>query len=542
MRWFRNLSVAKKFLFLSLLVAVCFIGTLGLSSWWMRSLAESFKTFVDRDQGIAFALSEMYAQGLQSEQATRNVLLNPADEKAVKNYQKALDDFDTAYAAALKLADGPLKNDLEKISPAWREGDALKKNIQSLARAGKAPEALDMLIKQETPKWRECKDLILGVSSKVKTEMAAARKEIDSFTDSVRLKSIVLMAGSLAVIVGLMLFFGTSMRCAVGGILERLKDIAEGDGDLTRRIEVTSSDEIGKLGETFNQFIEKLHRTISKVASGTRQVAEASRQFYEASGQMASGSEELTAQAATVATASEEMATTSSDIAKNCTIAAENAQKANSSAQDGGAVINQTVDGMRLIAERVKESAKTIEGLGVRSDQIGAIVSTIEDIADQTNLLALNAAIEAARAGEQGRGFAVVADEVRALAERTAKATREISEMIAAVQRETNNAVTFMDEGVSEVEKRSGDAARSGDVLRQIITEITEVSTQVAQIATAAEEQTATTDEISNNVHQMTQVVLQSAENAHRSAEAANRLSDVARELEREVGQFRLAS
>jgi methyl-accepting chemotaxis protein len=188
----------------------------------------------------------------------------------------------------------------------------------------------------------------------------------------------------------------------------------------------------------------------------------------------------------------------------------------------------------------VQESARTVESLGARSDQIGAIIGTIEDIADQTNLLALNAAIEAARAGEQGRGFAVVADEVRALAERTTRATREIGEMIKAIQGETRDAVAAMEQGVSQVEAGTIEAARSGEALRDILEQVNSVAMQVNQIATAAEEQTATTGEIASNMQQITEVVQQTSCGAQESATAAAQLNNNAGELQRLVQQFRL--
>jgi methyl-accepting chemotaxis protein len=235
--------------------------------------------------------------------------------------------------------------------------------------------------------------------------------------------------------------------------------------------------------------------------------------------------EEVAVQSATVATAGEEMSATSGDIAHNCQMAAEGAQRATQAASDGAGVVERTVAVMGQIALKVQESAKTVESLGAKSDQIGAIIGTIEDIADQTNLLALNAAIEAANAGEQGRGFAVVADEVRALAERTTRATKEIGEMIKTIQRETISAVTAMAQGVKQVETGTVEAAKSGLALQDILAQINDVAMQVNQIATAAEEQTATTNEISNNMHQITDVVHQTFEGANESATAAKQLN-----------------
>jgi methyl-accepting chemotaxis protein len=202
--------------------------------------------------------------------------------------------------------------------------------------------------------------------------------------------------------------------------------------------------------------------------------------------------------------------------------------------------VQDTIAGMVKIAERVKNSARTVENLGERSEQIGQIIGTIEDIADQTNLLALNAAIEAARAGEQGRGFAVVADEVRALAERTSRATREIGEMIKGIQAETKIAVRVMEEGVAEVEKGATSSEQSGKALDMILKQISEVTMQINQIATAAEEQTATTSEITMNVQQVTEVVHQTARGANETATAAAQLSSNAEMLQQMVRKFRL--
>jgi methyl-accepting chemotaxis protein len=234
------------------------------------------------------------------------------------------------------------------------------------------------------------------------------------------------------------------------------------------------------------------------------------------------------------------MAATSNDIAHNCLSAAENSNRASETAQSGAEVVRQTTDGMERIARRVMDAAKTVEDLGTRSEQIGQIIGTIEDIADQTNLLALNAAIEAARAGEQGRGFAVVADEVRALAERTTRATREIGDMIKAIQKETKGAVSAIEEGVAEVERGTEYSVRLGQSLEQILCQINDVTTQVNQIATAAEEQTATTGEIATNIQQVTDVVHQTARSATETAAAASQLSSEADHLQKLVGQFKL--
>ncbi|MDD2900298.1 MAG: methyl-accepting chemotaxis protein [Desulfuromonadaceae bacterium] len=351
---------------------------------------------------------------------------------------------------------------------------------------------------------------------------------------------VLLIAISLVVIMAL--FVGTLIANSISrplqSVFATLKEVA--DGNLTSRSAITSKDEMGMLAHEVNSTAEKLSTVISMVASNSEQVASAAAELHSTAGEMAVGAEEMAAQAGTVATASEEMSATSGDIAQHCHNAASEALHASHTAQTGATVVENTVLVMERISTRVKNTAKTVESLGARSDQIGEIVGTIEDIADQTNLLALNAAIEAARAGEQGRGFAVVADEVRALAERTTRATKEISAMIKAIQYETKSAVGAMEEGVQEVENGTAEAAKSGTALQEILEQINSVNMQVSQIATAAEEQTATTSEISSNIQQINEVVQHTAHGAHESVAAANQLSLLAEELQQLVGQFRL--
>lgn len=343
---------------------------------------------------------------------------------------------------------------------------------------------------------------------------------------------------SLVVTIVLSLMINRIIMAPIRSTVEVIESMAR--GDLTRRIDVHSSDEIGNMARHMNGFIDSLHGTIRSFANNALELASSSTELSNTSEQMAQGAEQVANQSTAVATAGEEMTATSRDISQNCQMAAESSMAAMAAAKTGSAVVGQTVLVMSKISERVQLTAKTIEGLGTRSDQIGAIIGTIEDIADQTNLLALNAAIEAARAGEQGRGFAVVADEVRALAERTTRATREIGDMIKSIQTETRSAVGEMEVGVREVQEGTGEASRSGDAISQIYEQIEAVNMQVNQIATAAEEQTATTSEIAGNMHQITEVVQQTSRGAQESSDAARRLSSLAADLQQVVSRFRI--
>ena len=312
------------------------------------------------------------------------------------------------------------------------------------------------------------------------------------------------------------------------------------EGDMSIEIDQFTDDEVGRLGGAFRMMIDNLKGVLIRISDSSALVSSAATQLLAEAKQMADDSYKVVSQAGTMATASEEMAATSGEIARSCVSATEISGRANRAAETGAAVIKTTVEGMNRIAQHVKETAVTVDGLGARSDQIGNIVGTIEDIADQTNLLALNAAIEAARAGEQGRGFAVVADEVRALAERTTRATREISDMIKTIQLETRTAVATMEEGVQEVARGTEDAAQSGQALEEILNQIGSVSLQVSKIATAAEEQTATTNLISQNIGEINEAVHDTARGANETASAAERLAELSQDLRGIVSRFTL--
>ena len=261
-------------------------------------------------------------------------------------------------------------------------------------------------------------------------------------------------------------------------VVSALEKAAE--GDLSIRVAVVGGGDLGRLANAFNIMMNDMNKAMRQFFSVADLVRDSVGMVGATTASMVSAAEDVAMQAGTIATASEEMAATSGDIARNCLYAADNAQKVVEETHNGSELVKNSCNLMDNIARRVNDSSQTVAGLGQRSDQIGAIVNTIQDIADQTNLLALNAAIEAARAGEQGRGFAVVADEVRALAERTTKATKEISSMIKSIQGETQCAVGSMAEGVEEVKRGTEETGRSGEALESILNKINDLTMQVS--------------------------------------------------------------
>lgn len=446
------------------------------------------------------------------------------------------------------------RKDLQKLkqTAALRNIDAANASIRGASTSIDRIIAAQLSIIESNEKARKAIEMVktaanreLKTGEELVKNTASIQKQMVEKTNSTATRmsaTIIAMAIIIAVLAALPLIYTIwRINRSLSSVTLMVRDIAEGEGDLTKRLDDSGKDEFAELSRWFNLFLKKLNTTLVKVSSDTGQLTSAATGLLDTSHQIARAADTVAAQGATAATASEEMAATSADIAHNCQALADNSRKADAAAQSGAAVVRETLDAMDQIATKVRLSAATVESLGQRGEQIGVIVATIEAIADQTNLLALNAAIEAARAGDQGRGFAVVADEVRRLAERTTEATREIGDMIKAIQDETRVAVRSMEDGVKQVAIGSEKAAGSGEALQEILEQIASLNLQISQIATAAEEQTATTNEINNSVQRMTDEVSTTAQGAQHATDAASRLSRLAEGLQHLVGQFKLA-
>ncbi|MEZ8355917.1 methyl-accepting chemotaxis protein [Vibrio splendidus] len=319
-----------------------------------------------------------------------------------------------------------------------------------------------------------------------------------------------------------------------------LEEIASGEGDLTQRLEPKSDDEIGKLAENFNRFVGNMHTMVIKLSEVSaalgNQARQTASQAEERSARIQMQQDEINM----VATAVNEMAAATQEIAGNADHTAQNSSEAVGACEHGTGQVTQTQSSIQNLAQEVQIATNVILELEEHGNSINAILSNIQGIAEQTNLLALNAAIEAARAGEQGRGFAVVADEVRVLSQRTHGSTQEIQQTIELLQGTTGKAVSIMNDSRSLAETSVDDANSAAASLTQIHAAVERISDMATQIASAAEEQASVTSEITRNTEGIRDVSNELADEAHQAAEQAAQLSELSHELESEISRFKL--
>ncbi|WP_430447619.1 MAG: methyl-accepting chemotaxis protein [Pseudomonas piscis] len=355
-----------------------------------------------------------------------------------------------------------------------------------------------------------------------------------------RTSALIAMAIAVVIIIGLLGMLIRLLLQPLHLMGRAMHDIAEGEGDLTRRLEIHNHDEFGTLGVAFNRFVERIHSSIREVSSATGQVNEVALRVVAASNSSMLNSDQQASRTNSVAAAINQLGAAAQEIAQNAALASQHSSEARNLAQDGQQVVDRTIDAMHQLSAKISNSCEHIETLNSNTVNIGQILEVITGISQQTNLLALNAAIEAARAGEAGRGFAVVADEVRNLAHRTQDSAQQVQKMIEELQVGARQAVGTMTESQRESESSVGIANQAGERLGSVTQRIGEIDGMNQSVATATEEQTAVVESINVDINEINTLNQEGVENLQATLRACADLEQQAQRLQHLVGSFRI--
>ena len=543
LRLFADLGFRWKIALPILLLAglLVLIGSLGVQG--IGQVADSSTRLTNRYLPAISLLLNADRDLYQSFVAERSLLDEAAGEFAQSLRDSHAENLQQAYERVHKYADMQPGAEAKALVAKFDAGFAQWKSTSGkvLALSESDPAAASALSYGDSEaQFEAMRDAIDKLGELEDNEANAEGKAAMALGEERSWQQGLIIAIGLLICCVLVVGFPVLVTRPLHNLLNRIEQIAEGDGDLRVRLEVLSRDELGKLSDAFNRFLDKLQPLIREVGRVTGEVAESAQTL---AGMAAANDRLITSEHAAVdqvSTAATEMSAAVHEVARNAQNAADAARSAEVQSREGAEVVGATIHAIRQLAHEVESASDTIQTLEQETANIGAVLAVIKGIAEQTNLLALNAAIEAARAGEQGRGFAVVADEVRALAARTQDSTKDIQQMIERLQGGVQNAVKAMHVGSEKARFSVERAAGVDGALSATGDSVARINDMAAQIATACEEQSSVTEEIARNISDIRDLSNEAAQTSEQSTQASARLSELSHGLAQLVGRFRV--
>ncbi|MGB9934183.1 methyl-accepting chemotaxis protein [Thermodesulfovibrio yellowstonii] len=542
---FKNMKLWKK-LALSFSVLIVFmLGLIGYFFFSLNGISHDLDRIVNVNNKRAEAANTMIDMVRETVMAMRNILLIKDMNEKKKLLDRIEKEYKPTYYEKLKLIESLTpSNDakaweiIKKVKAAGEKGFSLNDKVIQLSLSGKNDEAIDFMLKEAREPIRQwitdTNELIAYQEERNKLRF----EEAVNIINQSKLLSIGIGMICTVLSIFIALFLTKSITQPINEIVEKLAKVAQ--GDLTIDIKVNRKDEMGILMNSLKDSIESIKRLIAESKTISSSLASSSEELSATTEEISRNLKSQTERASQIASAAEEMSQTVVDIAKNASNIAEVSVTTASVAKEGKDMTMNTAQEIKVIEGAIGKLSEVINVLGDRSRQIGEIVTVIKDIADQTNLLALNAAIEAARAGEQGRGFAVVADEVRKLAERTTKATDEIAEMIRGIQTEVDVAEGSMEDATKKVASGVELSNKSAEILGQILSKAQELQSMIQQIASATEEMSSVTDHITQDIGSIAEGSKEISLAVDQSAQTASDIARLGGELKIAIDKFKV--
>ncbi|WP_075187794.1 methyl-accepting chemotaxis protein [Teredinibacter haidensis] len=542
--WFNNIGFSWKLRIPLALIAALMLVIVAISYINVNRMTKEAEAVMDGYLPATEFLLEADRDLYQALLAERMLVLAPPgsvnQEQLIQTIEENLGQAETRVGKyADIMAEREITQKTEQFLEYFRARQSTVRNIISLMESDQ-PQAADLSINKASEEFDAMRGVIDELTevthqySSLKREHAETQKNAAVFQ-----LSALLIFGILSVAF-LWFVLPRFALIRLNQLLERITDMAEGEGDLTQRLQASSKDEFGQISTEFNKFIGKLQESIKGILNTSGELSESTNIIKDASARTSDTLDNQRQEISMAAAAINEMGATIAEVARNTTGAAEKAKQAESCAGEGQSIVQAMVSGIEGLANDIQSSANAIQNLKENTVNVGAVLDVIRGIAEQTNLLALNAAIEAARAGEQGRGFAVVADEVRTLAQRTQESTQEIRDVIEQLQVGADQAVDQMGSSQEKVSASVTTALKAGASLNSITEAVKQIVDLNVQIAAAAEEQSTATEEINRNMNNITYQTDETAESAKTSASTAEIIFQHTNTLNSTLNRFKV--